>query len=138
MRIENTMTQALQKALEEIRKTIARKTHLKFQLEAEIAQLQATRIGLQNALGQELQNEIAWTQLVLAVLNTRPGQPMTAVEVRGTLKDWGYTFEGVQNPLALVNTCLQRMAQRGQIVQSPVGRPFRFTGGGMTIPPTEY
>jgi hypothetical protein len=121
------MTDTLQKALEEVRKQIARKTHSKFQLEAEIAQLQATQIGLQNALGQQIQNEIAWTQLVLAVLNTQPGEAMTAVQIRDTLQQWGYAFEGVQNPLALVNTCVQRLAEQGRAVRSERGRPFRFS-----------
>lgn len=121
-----TMTDTLQKALEEIQKQIARKNHSRNQLDMEIAQLQATAIGIQNALGQQVQAEIAWTQLVRAVLNNSQGQNMSAVQVRDTLQRWGYNFTGIQNPLAFINTILQRLAERKEIMRSPTGRPFRF------------
>jgi len=120
------MTDTLQKALEEIQKQIARKNHLRNQLDVEIAQLQATAIGIQNALGQQVQAEVAWTQLVRAVLNNSEGQSMSAVQVRDTLQSWGYNFAGIQNPLAFINTILQRLAERGEILRSKIGRPFRF------------
>ena len=127
------MTDALQKALQEIRAKIAQKTHHRDQLNAELAQLQATEIGLQNALGQQIQAEIAWTDLVRTVINQSAGRPMSAVEVRDTLASWGYNFTGMNNPLAFFNTVLQRLFAQGEIRRSDTGRPFRFsranTGG---------
>jgi hypothetical protein len=122
------MTRTLQNALQEVQRQIALKIRQREQLDAEIAQLQATEIGLQNALGQQTEAEIAWTNLVRAVLNNNPGQPMTAVQVRDTLQSWGYNFAGINNPLALVNTSLQRLADRGEIVREG-HRPFRFGRG---------
>jgi hypothetical protein len=122
-----TVTQALQNALHEVQESIKVKTRQRDQLNAEIAQLQATRIGLQRALGQQVQAEIAWTELVLAVLNKNPGQPMSAVQIREVLQSWGYSFAQIQNPLAFLNTCLQRLAQHGRVARSEQGRPFRFS-----------
>ncbi|HEY0701474.1 MAG TPA: hypothetical protein VGD60_01790 [Candidatus Acidoferrales bacterium] len=119
------MTEAYQKALREVQRQIEGKIRQRDKLSAEIVQLQATQIGLQNALGQQVQAETQWTELVSAVINNNLGQPMSAVEVRNTLQQWGYTFAGVNNPLAFINTCLQRLAQRRVIVR--VGeRPTRF------------
>lgn len=123
------MTQELQKALEYVRGQIAVKLQKRAQLDAEVAQLQATEIGLQNALGQHVKAEIAWTDLVRAVLNSCPGQSLSAVEVRDILASWGYDFRGIQNPLAFVNTILQRLSDRGEIFRSAKGRPFRFHAG---------
>lgn len=123
------MTQELQKALEYVKGQIASKLQKRAQLDAEIAQLQATEIGLQNALGQQTRAEIAWTDLVRAVLNSSLGQSLSAVEVRNALAAWGYDFKGIQNPLAFVNTILQRLADRGEIIRSAKGRPFRFHAG---------
>ena len=123
------MTQELQKALEYVKGQIASKLQKRAQLDAEIAQLQATEIGLRNALGQQIKAEIAWTDLVRAVLNSSPGQSMSAVEVRNVLAAWGYDFKGIQNPLAFINTILQRLSDRGEIVRSAKGRPFRFGVG---------
>jgi len=120
------MTETLQKALEEVQKQIALKAQLRDQLDAEIVQLQAAEIGLRNALGQQIQAETAWTNLVRAVLNSHPGQEMSAVQVRDVLQSWGYNFTGIKNPLAFINTVLQRLAERGEIIRSPMGRPFRF------------
>lgn len=120
------MTDTLQKALEQIQKDIAHKAQLRSQLDAEIAQLQATEIGIKNALGQHKQAEIAWTQLVRTVLNSSQGQSVTAVQVRDLLESWGYTFAGIQNPLAFIHTILQRLAAQGEIIRSEKGRPFRF------------
>jgi hypothetical protein len=120
------MTETLQKALEEVRMQIAAKARLRDQLDAEIAQLQATQIGIQNALGQQIRADVAWTDLVRAVLNNSPGQTMSAVQVRDALQSWGYNLAGMQNPLAYINTVLQRLAERGEIVRSRIGRPFRF------------
>ena len=120
------MTDVLQKALEKVQRDIARKAHFRNQLNVEIAQLQATEIGIQNALGQQAQAEIEWTQLVRAVLSSFQGQAVTAVQVRNTLLSWGYNFTGIQNPLAFINTILTRLAQRGDITRSRIGRPFRF------------
>lgn len=124
------MTETLQKALEQIQRDIARKTHERNQLDVQIAQLQATAIGIQNALGQQVQAEVAWTQLVRAVLNNAQGQSMSAAQVRDTLQGWGYSFTGIQNPLAYINTVLQRLAERGEIIRSKTGRPFRFARFG--------
>lgn len=121
------VTEAFEEALRQARKQIEVKTRQRDMLNAEIAQLQATQIGLQNALGQQVQAEIAWTNLALAVLNSHPGQAMSAVEIRDTLQTWGYNFTGINNPLAFINTCLQRLASRGQVIRTPVGRPFRFS-----------
>lgn len=123
------MTQELQKALEFVKGQIAEKAQKRAQLDAEIAQLQATEIGLQNALGQQIKAEIAWTDLVRAVLNSCPGQSLSAVEVRDVLKAWGYDFRGIQNPLAFINTILQRLSVRGEIARSARGRPFKFHAG---------
>jgi hypothetical protein len=122
-----TVTKTLQNALQEVQKLIEVKTRQRDQLQAEIVQLQATQIGLQRALGQHVQAEIAWTELVLAVLNKNPGQPMTAVEIREVLQSWGYSFAEIHNPLAFLNTCMQRLAQQGRIIRSEQGRPFRFS-----------
>ena len=122
-----TVTKTLQNALQEVQGLIEVKTRQRDQLHAEIVQLQATQIGLQRALGQQVQAEIAWTELVLAVLNKNPGQPMSAVEIREVLQSWGYNFEQINNPLAFLNTCLQRLAQQGRTVRSEQGRPFRFS-----------
>src|SRR5277367_2978915 len=121
------MTEALHKALQEVRGLIQAKTRHRDQLNAEIVQLQATQIGLQRALGQQVQAEIAWTELVLAVLNINPGHPMSAVEIREILQSWGYSFAQIHSPLAFLNTCLQRLAQQGRTVRSEQGRPFRFS-----------
>jgi hypothetical protein len=120
------MTHELEKALQVVRVRIAQKTSQREQLEAEIAQLQATEIGIQNALGQQAQAEIAWTNLVRTVINQASGQAMSAVEVRESLASWGYTFLGIKNPLAFFNTILQRLADQGEIVRSDTGRPFKF------------
>jgi hypothetical protein len=120
------MTEAYQKALREVQRQIEIKVRQRDKLNAEIVQLQAAQIGLQNALGQQIQAETQWTELVLAVINNNPGQAMSAVEVRNMLQQWGYTFAGVNNPLAFINTCLQRIADRGLITRTPTGRPFRF------------
>ena len=124
------MTETLKRALEEIQKEIARKIHARNQLDVEIAQLQATAIGIQKALGQQAEAEVAWTQLVRAVLNNAQGQSMSAAQVRDTLQSWGYSFAGIQNPLAYINTVLQRLAERGEIDRSQTGRPFRFARFG--------
>jgi hypothetical protein len=121
------MTEAFQAALRQVQKQIEMKTRQRDQLNTEIVQLQATQIGLQKALGQQVQAEMAWTNLALAVLNSRPGQPMSAVEIRDTLQGWGYNFAGINNPLAFINTCLQRLAIRGQVDRTATGRPFRFS-----------
>jgi hypothetical protein len=123
------MTDALQKALQEVQKQIATKAQLRDRLNAEIVQLQATEIGLQNALGQQEQAEMAWTELVLAVLNSYPGKYMSAVQIRDTLVSWGYNFAGINNPLAFINTCVQRLADQGRVTRTPTGRPFRFSCG---------
>jgi predicted transcriptional regulator len=125
------MTEILQKALQEVEAQIARKTEQRNQLDIEIVQLQATKIGLQNALGQQVQAETAWTELVLAALKSYPaGQQVTASEIRDRLQSWGYSFEGVENPLALINTVLRRLVERAVIVRSKSGRPFRFARFG--------
>jgi hypothetical protein len=120
------MTRELEKALRVVRVRIAQRMSERERLDAEIAQLQATEIGIQNALGQQVQAEIAWTNLVRTVINQAAGQAMSAVEVRDTLANWGYTFSGIRNPLAFFNTILQRLADQGEIVRSETGRPFRF------------
>lgn len=121
------MTQAFEHALRQIQEQIQKKIRERSQLDTEIAQLQATEIGLQNALGQQVRMEIAWTNLALAALNKYPGRPMTAVEIRDELISWGYNFEGVHNPLAFINTCVQRLAEQGRVIRSERGRPFRFS-----------
>lgn len=121
------MTDSLQKALNDIRVKIEVKSRQRAQLDAEIAQLQATEIGLQNALGLHLQAEIAWTNLVRTVINHSASKAMSAVEVRDTLASWGYNFSGIQNPLAFFNTILQRLWQQGELVRTDVGRPYRFS-----------
>ena len=121
------MENPLQKALVHVQAQIVTKTRARDTLNAELAQLQATAIGLQNALGQQIKAEIAWTNLVRTVIYNSPEQPMTAAQVRDTLQSWGYNFDGIQNPLAFINTCLQRLAEQGQIVRSEVGRPFKFS-----------
>jgi hypothetical protein len=120
------LTDVLQSALHEVRTKIASKTQQRDRLNAEIAQLQATEIGLQNALGQQIQAEIAWTNLVRTVIHST-GMAMRAVEVRDTLGNWGYNFAGIKNPLAFFNTILQRLAEQGEIIRSDTGRPFRFS-----------
>jgi hypothetical protein len=117
----------LQKALQEVQKQIATKAQLRDRLNAEIVQLQATEIGLRNALGQQVQVEMAWTELVLAELNRYPGQFMSAVQIRDMLVSWGYNFAGINNPLAFINTCVQRLADQGRVTRTPTGRPFRFS-----------
>ena len=125
------MTEILQKALQEVDAQIVRKIEQRNQLDVEIAQLQATKIGLQNALGQQIQAETAWTELVLAALKSYPaGQQVTASEIRNTLQSWGYSFEGVDNPLAFINTVLRRLVDRRVIERSKTGRPFRFARFG--------
>lgn len=121
------MVDTLQKALLQVQSQIAAKTRLRDSLNAEIAQLQATAIGLQNALGQQIQAVTAWTELIRTVVYNSPNQPMSAVEVRDTLQTWGYNLAELKNPLAFVNTCLQRLANRGEIIRSETGRPFRFS-----------
>lgn len=121
------MTNELQKACQHVKAQIAAKKTKRDLLDAEIAQLEATKIGLQNALGQQVQAGIAWTDLVRTVLNQHAGQWLSAVEVRATLTAWGYNFEGIQNPLAFFNTILQRLHEQGEIARSPTGRPFRFS-----------
>ena len=121
------MTEILQKALQEVDAQITRKIEQRNQLDIEITQLQATKIGLQNALGQQIQSEIAWTDLVRSALNSYPpGQKVSAVQIRETLQNWGYNFQNVQNPLAFINTVLQRLVERGEIERSKKGRPFSF------------
>jgi hypothetical protein len=120
------MTHELEKALQHVRMQIAVKTGQCERLESEIAQLRATEIGIQNALGQQVQAEIAWTNLVRTVINQAAGQAMSAVEVRDTLASWGYTFSAIKNPLAFFNTILQRLADQDEVVRSDTGRPFRF------------
>jgi hypothetical protein len=121
------VTDTLQKALQEVQKQIAMKAQVRDRLSAEIVQLQATEIGLRNALGQQVQAEIAWTELVLAVLNSYPGKFLSAVQIRDTLVSWGYNFAGINNPLAFINTCVQRLAEQGRVTRTPTGRPFRFS-----------
>jgi hypothetical protein len=121
------MVDTLQRALLQVQSQIAAKARLRDSLNAELAQLHATAIGLQNALGQQVQAETAWTDLIRTVVYNSPNQPMSAVEVRDTLQSWGYNLAGIKNPLAFVNTCLQRLADRGEIIRSEIGRPFRFS-----------
>lgn len=123
------MPDALQNALREVRAKIALKSRQRDQLNAEIAQLQATEIGLQNALGQQMEAEIAWTNLVRTVISQSVG-PMSAVEVRDTLASWGYNFAGIRNPLAFFNTTLQRLWEQGEVTRTDAGRPFRFSSTG--------
>jgi hypothetical protein len=123
----DVMTDQVREALRQIQQQIAEKTKKRAQLDVEIAQLQATKIGLQNALGEHVRAEIAWTNLVLAALNKYPGRPMTAVEIRDELTSWGYNFAGIHNPLAFINTCVQRLAEQGKVIRSDRGRPFRFS-----------
>src|SRR5271170_7110166 len=120
------MTHELERALQQVRMQIAAKASLCERLESDIAQLRATEIGIQNALGQQVQAEIAWTKLVRTVINQAAGRAMSAVEVRDTLTSWGYTFSGIKNPLAFFNTILQRLADQNEVVRSDTGRPFRF------------
>lgn len=121
------MTDALQEALRQIQAQIAEAVQQRDRLNIRIVQLQGTELGLKNALGLQQQAETAWTELVLAALNSQPGQAMSAVEIRDVLNGWGYMFQGIRNPLGFINTCLQRMAERGLIRRSPRGRPFKFT-----------
>jgi hypothetical protein len=120
------MTNTFEKALEEVRARIAMLLHQRDQLNAEIARMQATEIGLRNVIGQQIQAEIAWTDVVRSVVNLSRGRPMSAVEVRDTLAAWGYKFEGIKNPLAFFNNILQRLSDQGELVRSDSGRPFRF------------
>ncbi len=120
------MTEVYEKALRQVDQQIAEKTRKRDQLSAEIVQLQAARIGLQRALGQQMHAETAWTELAMAVLNSNRGRALSAAEVRDVLLSWGYAFTGINNPLAFINTCLQRLADRGQIGRTKTGRPFRF------------
>jgi hypothetical protein len=125
------MDQTLQKALAKVREQIAQSARERDALNAKIAQPQATEIGLQNALGQQVQAEIAWTNLIKTVIfSCARERPLSAVEVRDTLQSWGYTFTGMQTPLAFINTCLQRLAEQGEIVRSDVGRPYKFSCEG--------
>lgn len=119
------MTRELQAALQQVRAQIAMKTRKRDELDTQIAQLRATEIGIQNALGQQIQADIAWTDLVRTVLNSAV-QSMSAVEVRDTLAGWGYDLSGMKNPLAFINTILQRLFEQGEIVRTDTGRPFRF------------
>jgi hypothetical protein len=122
------MTDTFLKALQKVRQQIASKTQQRNQIDAEIAQLRATEIGLQNALGQQEQAEIAWTNLVRTVIFNYAGQqPMSAVQVRDTLQSWGYTFDGISNPLAFFNNILERLWKQGEIQRTDVGRPFKFS-----------
>ncbi len=122
------MTDTFQKALREVRQEIAVKTQQRNQIDAEIAQLRATEIGLQNALGQQMQAEVAWTNLVRTVIfNCANQQPLSAVQVRDTLQSWGYNFQGITNPLAFFNNILERLWKQGEIQRTDVGRPFRFS-----------
>jgi hypothetical protein len=120
------MTRNMENALREVRAQIALKSRTRDQLNADIAQLQATEIGLRNALGQQVKAELAWTDLVRTVINASR-EPMTAVDVRDTLASWGYNFAGMKNPLAFFNTILQRLAEQGEVVRSDTGRPFKFS-----------
>ncbi|SPJ13949.1 hypothetical protein SBDP2_1200003 [Syntrophobacter sp. SbD2] len=125
------MEEILQEALQEVDAQIAQKTEQRNKLDIEIVQLRGTRIGLQNAIGQQIQSEMAWTDLVLAALNSYPaGQQLTASEIRDRLQTWGYTFQGIQNPLAFINTVLRRLVDRAVITRSQAGRPFRFARFG--------
>jgi hypothetical protein len=117
-----------QRALADLEQQIANTARQRDGLNVRLAQLQAAKIGLQNAIGQQMQAEIQWTNLVKTVIfNCAREQPMSAVQVRDTLQTWGYSFDGIQNPLSFINTCLQRLAQQGEITRSDVGRPFRFS-----------
>lgn len=124
------MTDSFEKALRDLRIKKQAKMQQRAQLDAEIAQLNAVEIGLQNALGQQIQAEIAWTNLVRTVINQAVGHPTSAVEVRDTLASWGYKFDGISNPLAFFNTILQRLFQQGEIQRTHVGRPYRFNSWG--------
>lgn len=121
------MVDALQAALRQIQEKKQNLIRQRARLDVEIAQVEATEIGLQNSLGQRVQAEIAWTNLVFAAVSKYPGRPMTAVEIRDELMSWGYNFQGVSNPLALINTCVQRLAKQGRVIRSERGRPFRFS-----------
>ena len=119
------MTETIRKALEQIKRQKAAAINRREILDVEIAKLEATEIGLQNALGQQIQAEIAWTNLVRTVINSA-NRALSAVEVRDTLTSWGYNFTGIRNPLAFFNTILQRLAEQGELVRSDTGRPFTF------------
>ena len=126
------MKEILERALQEVDAQIAQKIEQRNKLDIEIVQLRGTRLGLQNAIGQQIQSETAWTELVLAALKSYPaGQQLTASEIRDRLQTWGYTFEGIQNPLAFINTVLKRLVDRAVIVRTKTGRPFRFARFGM-------
>ena len=127
------MTEALQKALAEVRLQMSHKIRERGRLDAEIAQLQATEIGLCNALGQQVQAETAWTDLVRTVMTQASGVPLSAVEVRDTLTTWGYNFVGIKNPLAFFNTILQRLWEQGEIIRTKTGRPFKFSKRPNTV-----
>jgi hypothetical protein len=133
-----TMTNELQKALVQVRAQIAARKTKRDLLDAEIAQLRATEIGLKNALGQQLRAEIAWTDLVRTVINQAAGQPMTAVQVRDTVKSWGYTLEGIANPLAFFNTILQRLTTQGELARSDSGKPFKFQNASYNDVPNPF
>jgi hypothetical protein len=122
------MDNTLERALANVRAQKASVARERDALNAKFAQLQAAEIGLQNALGQQIQAEIAWTNLVRTVIySCARQQPMSAVQVRDTLQSWGYNFTGIQNPLAFINTCLQRLAEQGQVARTEIGRPYRFS-----------
>jgi hypothetical protein len=123
---ELTMTNDLQKGLAAIRSRKAAKIRQRDQLNVEIAQLDATERGFLGALGEQMEAEIAWTDLVRTVIRQFGGTPVSALEVRDTLKSWGYSFTGMANPLAFFNNILQRLHAQHEVQRTGIGRPFRF------------
>jgi hypothetical protein len=47
------------------------------------------------------------------------GRPISALEIRGKLKDWGYDLDKFENPMASIHTALSRMEEADELSRKP-------------------
>jgi hypothetical protein len=114
-----------QRALADLQAKLARSVAKRDAANAEIAQLQADIRAISNLLGQYVEAEAGWTDLIRTVVYNAQGK-VTAAQVRDTLQAWGYDLSGFKNPLGFIHTTLQRLSERGELERSVTRRPFMF------------
>jgi hypothetical protein len=101
---------AFEAATRELETVLAQKADL----EQRILQLRQTLVGLSHLCG--LTPTVSWgmTDGIRFILR-RAKRPMTAVDVREELANWGFDMSKYANDLSAIHTTLKRLNQSGEI-----------------------
>jgi hypothetical protein len=62
-------------------------------------------------------SSLTLSNAIRLVINST-GRPISALEIRGKLKDWGYNLDKFENPMASIHTALSRMEEADELTKS--------------------